>query len=56
VGVDTRTGVEDHDYRVPFRFTGELNKLTFKLEQPDLSAGDQKILEEAKKRVAAAIQ
>jgi arylsulfatase A-like enzyme len=56
VGVDTRTGVDDQDYQVPFRFTGTLNKITFKLEQPDLSAGDQKTLEEAKRRVAAAIQ
>jgi hypothetical protein len=31
VGVDTRTSVDDKDYQVPFRFTGKLNKLTFKL-------------------------
>ena len=31
VGVDTRTPVDDKDYQVPFRFTGKLNKLTFKL-------------------------
>ena len=24
VGVDTRTGVNDKDYRVPFRFTGKI--------------------------------
>ena len=29
VGVDTRTGVDDNDYQVPFRFTGKLDKLTF---------------------------
>jgi hypothetical protein len=56
VGVDTRTGVDDHDYLVPFRFTGTLNKLTFKLEPPALSAGDGATLDEARKRVAAAIQ
>jgi hypothetical protein len=28
VGVETRTPVDDRDYRVPFRFTGKLNKLT----------------------------
>ena len=28
VGVDTRTGVDDNDYQVPFRFTGKLDKLT----------------------------
>ena len=31
VGVDTRTGVDDNDYQVPFRFTGKLDKLTVKL-------------------------
>jgi arylsulfatase len=28
VGVDTRTPIDDHDYQVPFRFTGKLNRLT----------------------------
>jgi arylsulfatase A-like enzyme len=32
VGVDTRTGVEDNDYQVPFRFTGEITKLTVALQ------------------------
>jgi hypothetical protein len=34
VGQDTRTGVTLVEYRydVPFKFTGEINKLTFKLE------------------------
>jgi Sulfatase len=31
VGIDTRTGVDDNDYQVPFRFTGKLDKLTIKL-------------------------
>ena len=31
VGVDTRTPVDDGDYKVPFRFTGKLDKVTFKL-------------------------
>jgi len=30
VGVDTRTPVND-SYRLPFRFTGTINKLAFKL-------------------------
>jgi arylsulfatase len=30
VGVDTRTGVNDADYHVPFRFTGTLHKVTLK--------------------------
>jgi len=31
IGSDTRTGVDDNDYQVPFRFTGEIGKVTFKL-------------------------
>lgn len=31
VGVDTRTGVDEKDYQVPFRFNGKLEKVTFKL-------------------------
>ena len=27
VGVDTRTPVDDKDYKVPFRFTGKLDKV-----------------------------
>jgi hypothetical protein len=37
VGVDTRTGVDDKDYQPPFRFTGKLNKLTVKLQPPQLT-------------------
>jgi hypothetical protein len=35
VGQDTRTGVAMVEYRydVPFKFTGKINKLTFKLER-----------------------
>ena len=34
IGQDTRTGVAMIEYRydVPFKFTGKINKLTFKLE------------------------
>ncbi|EJJ27695.1 arylsulfatase [Rhizobium sp. CF142] len=31
VGMDTRTGVEDNDYQVPFAFTGTIDKLTVQL-------------------------
>jgi arylsulfatase len=31
VGVDTRTGVDDEDYQVPFAFTGTIDKLTVQL-------------------------
>jgi hypothetical protein len=32
VGVDSRTPVDDDDYQIPFRFNGEIAKLTVKLE------------------------
>ena len=44
VGVDTRTGVDDNDYQVPFRFTGKLDKLTIKLVP--LKAAEEKLLQE----------
>ena len=31
VGIDTRTGVNDKDYQVPFPFDGKIDKLTFNL-------------------------
>ena len=44
VGRDTRTGVDDDDYRPPFRFTGQLDKLTLKLES--LTAAEEKLQQE----------
>ncbi len=41
VGVDTRTPV-DNDYQLPFRFTGTIDKLTFKLGPSQLTPADQK--------------
>jgi arylsulfatase len=46
IGVDTRTGVDD-SYTLPFRFTGTIDKLTFKLGPSQLSAADKKAVEEA---------
>ena len=40
VGSDTLTGVNDADYQPPFNFTGQLNKLTVKLDRPQLSPDD----------------
>lgn len=42
VGMDTRTGVNDLDYQVPFPFNGTINKLTFKLGPTQLAEGDHK--------------
>jgi len=41
VGVDTRTGVNDKDYQVPFGFNGTINKLTFDLGPMQLSEEDK---------------
>src|SRR5262249_36870871 len=38
VGLNLRTPVDDKDYQVPFRFTGEIAKLTFKLREQQLAA------------------
>jgi hypothetical protein len=47
VGVDTRTGVNDKDYQVPFRFNGQINKLTFKLGPVQMTEEDQTKLRKA---------
>jgi len=36
VGIDTRTPVDDADYKVPFAFTGTIDKLTVKVGKPQL--------------------
>jgi len=48
VGVDTRTGVEDKDYQVPFRFTGKLDRLTLKLAPVQLSSEDHRVIRHAR--------
>ena len=47
IGSDTGTPVDDRDYQVPFKFTGKLNKLTLKLNRPELTPEDIKKLEGA---------
>src|SRR5260221_4038434 len=47
VGIDTRTGVNDKDYQVPFAFDGKINKLTVNLGPMQLAAADQKKAQEA---------
>jgi arylsulfatase len=49
VGSDTLTGVNDADYQPPFAFTGKLNKLTIKVNRPQLSPEDIKKLEAAQR-------
>jgi arylsulfatase len=56
VGADTGTPVDDHDYQVPFRFTGKLTKLTLQLKPVRLSAADRQTLQQKGRRNNAASQ
>ena len=53
IGSDTLTGVNDADYQPPFPLTAKLNKLTIKVDRPQLSPEDIKTLEEGMKKAAA---
>ena len=44
--MDTRYGVDDNDYQLPFRFTGKLDKLTIKLGETKRTAAEEKLLKE----------
>src|SRR5437764_7482118 len=46
VGLDTGTGV-DESYKLPFKFTGTIDKLTFKLGPSQLSEADKKAAADA---------
>src|SRR5262249_21282267 len=52
IGSDTLTGVNDADYKPPFALTAKLNRLTIKVDRPQLSPEDIKKLEGAKKAAA----
>ena len=47
IGSDTLTGVNDADYKPPFALTAKLNKLTIRIDRPQLSEADIKKLENA---------
>ena len=47
IGSDTLTGVNDADYKPPFPLTAKLNKLTVKVDRPQLSPEDIKKLQSA---------
>jgi len=47
VGVDTRTGVNEKDYQVPFAFNGKIDKLTVNLGPEQLTSADHKVIERA---------
>jgi len=50
VGIDTRTGVNDLDYRVPFRFNGKISNVTFNLGPTQLTATEEMRVREATAR------
>jgi arylsulfatase len=52
VGSDTGSPVSDLDYKTPFEFTGELNKLTLTIDRPELSKEDIKNIQAAVKTAA----
>jgi arylsulfatase len=50
IGSDTITGIDDADYKPPFPLTAKFNKLTIKIDRPQLSPADIKKLEEGMKQ------
>ena len=54
IGSDTLTGVNDADYQPPFQLTAKLNKLTIKIDRPQLSPADIKKFEAAMQEKAKA--
>jgi arylsulfatase A-like enzyme len=50
VGIDTRTGVNDLDYQVPFRFNGKINIVKFNLGPTQLTATEEMKVREATAR------
>jgi hypothetical protein len=49
IGVDTRTGVDD-SYKLPFRFTGKIDRLTFELGPTQMTSDEQKLMRHALER------
>jgi arylsulfatase len=52
IGADTGTSVDDHDYQVPFKFTGKIDKLTIALDRPQLTSADERRLKKAAENAA----
>jgi arylsulfatase A-like enzyme len=50
VGIDTRTGVNDKDYQVPFAFDGTIHKLTVNLGPTQFTAAEEAKVREATAR------
>jgi hypothetical protein len=54
IGSDTLTGVNDPDYRPSFPLTAKLDKLTIKVDRPELTPADIAQIKEADAKAAAA--
>jgi arylsulfatase A-like enzyme len=54
IGSDTLTGVNDADYKPPFPLTAKLEKLTIKMDRPQLTPADIAKLEDAQRAAADA--
>jgi hypothetical protein len=51
VGQDTGTTIDYATYDVPFKFNGELKKLSVDLKESNLTASDEKKIEEGEKQI-----
>jgi hypothetical protein len=49
IGSDTRTAVDD-SYKLPFHFTGKIDKLAFKLGPTQMTGDEQKLMRHALER------
>jgi arylsulfatase len=49
IGSDTRTTVDD-SYKLPFRFTGKIDKLTYKLGPEQMTSDERKLIRYALER------
>src|SRR5271166_5720476 len=56
IGQDTITGVNDADYLPPFPLTAKFNKMTIKIDRPQLSPEEIKKLEAGMQQAALGIQ
>ena len=56
VGIDTRSGVNDNDYQPPFRFNGNVDKLTIQLVPPKMTAQEEDLMRKQTQDVKNASQ
>jgi hypothetical protein len=49
IGLSGPAPVDDHDYKVPFNFTGKINRVTIALDPPKLTPDDVEKLKAAQR-------